>query len=256
VLQVRAAATDIADSVSKARAEVTRRIRDLGRQGRPKEAINELTNLAKLGIQPDTVAATALVSACTTNRNMDMALNVFDELFGAPLSVVARCAHSADVTSGSDPAQLQGASNTGDEVTRLMQAVLSTLCVRPACNQARIGVTVYREHVHAEEFVEPDDIVFAILLRGLGCTDPPDWTRAAQILSRMRNPFQVPMTTPVYNALLELCANSNDLARAEELLMKMQGDGLVPDKQTEAILGEKRAFRTAMRRVFHQSRVA
>ena len=67
----------------KARTEVTRRITHLGRQGKPKQAISELTQLAKMGIQPDTQAATALVSACTANRNMDMAMNVFEELFGA-----------------------------------------------------------------------------------------------------------------------------------------------------------------------------
>lgn len=70
------------DDVVKARAEVTRRIKQLGQQGKPKQAISELTQLAKMGIQPDTQAATALVSACTTNRNMVMALNVFEELFG------------------------------------------------------------------------------------------------------------------------------------------------------------------------------
>lgn len=73
------------DDVVKARTEVTRRITHLGRQGKPKQAISELTQLAKMGIQPDTQAATALVSACTTNRNMDMAMNVFEELFGVLL---------------------------------------------------------------------------------------------------------------------------------------------------------------------------
>ena len=77
------AATDVDEQVDKARAEVTRRIKELGRKGKPKQAINELTNLAKMGIQPNTIAATALVSACTTNRHMEMALSVFDELFGA-----------------------------------------------------------------------------------------------------------------------------------------------------------------------------
>ena len=70
------------DDVIKARTEVTRRITHLGRQGKPKQAISELTQLAKMGIQPDTQAATALVSACTANRNMEMAMNIFEELFG------------------------------------------------------------------------------------------------------------------------------------------------------------------------------
>ena len=37
---------------------------------------------ARLGVQPDAMAATALVDACARNGKMDMALSVFDELFG------------------------------------------------------------------------------------------------------------------------------------------------------------------------------
>jgi pentatricopeptide repeat protein len=79
---MQAAPADAQEHITKAQTEVTRRIQALGRQGKPKEAINELTNLARMGIKPDLIAATALISACTANRNMDMAMNVFDELFG------------------------------------------------------------------------------------------------------------------------------------------------------------------------------
>ena len=44
------------------RAEVTRRIKKLGREGKPREAVAELANMARLGIQPDTLAATAAPS--------------------------------------------------------------------------------------------------------------------------------------------------------------------------------------------------
>ena len=60
---------------------MTRRIKQLGRQGRPKEAIRELASLSKLGLQPDTTAATALVDACSL-RDVELAQSVFDELFG------------------------------------------------------------------------------------------------------------------------------------------------------------------------------
>lgn len=99
------------DDVIKARTEVTRRITHLGRQGKPKQAISELTQLAKMGIQPDTQAATALVSACTANRNMEMAMNVFEELFGVLLHTQFPGAHAfvsepASATSALD--QLSG----------------------------------------------------------------------------------------------------------------------------------------------------
>lgn len=55
---------------------------ELGRQKRPKEALQALTDLAKDGIQPDAQAATALIDACSKNGKMEMAQQVFDELFG------------------------------------------------------------------------------------------------------------------------------------------------------------------------------
>lgn len=180
-LQVpKAAVSD--EAATKARAEVTKRITELGRRGKPKEAINELTNLAKMGIQPDTQAATALLSACVANRNVDMAMNVFEELFGG--------------------------------------------------------------------FVEPDDVAFSVLIRGMGQSNPPDWTSIAQLLSRMQNEYDVPMSVNVYNALLELCAQSNDVTRAEELLDKMAGQGIEPNSFTQKAVENKRALRSALRRVF------
>lgn len=70
------------DRVTQVRMEVTRRISILGRQGRPREAVQELAALARLGVQPDTQAVTALLNACAKNGNMDMAQRVFNEMFG------------------------------------------------------------------------------------------------------------------------------------------------------------------------------
>eukprot|EP00983_Pelagomonas_calceolata_P083993 1156272-Pelagomonas_calceolata.AAC.6 len=60
--------------------QCTRRIRELGDRGRVKDAIQELANLSKKNVQPDTYAATALVRACC--KDMELAQSVFDELFG------------------------------------------------------------------------------------------------------------------------------------------------------------------------------
>lgn len=77
------ASTSVADkTATQVRAEVTRRIQSLGRANKPREAVLQLAEMAKLGVQPDTQAATALIDACARNGNMNMAQSVFDELFG------------------------------------------------------------------------------------------------------------------------------------------------------------------------------
>lgn len=103
----------------------------------------------------------------------------------------------------------------------------------------------------AGSFVEPDDVVFAVLIRGYGLSsNPPDWTAVARLLSRMQTEFDVQMTINVYNALLELCASSNDLVRAEELLDKMQTQGIMPNEFTSKTVEGKRSLRSALRRTF------
>lgn len=99
--------------------------------------------------------------------------------------------------------------------------------------------------------MEPDDVVFAVIIRGHGqVSNPPDWTEIARLLSRMQAEFDVPITVNVYNALLELCTLSNDVARAEELLDKMASQGIQPNEQTHMAVDGKRALRSALRRTF------
>lgn len=70
------------DDETRIRSEVTRRIKNLGRQGKVKDAIKELAGMARMGVSPDCQSATALVDACVRSRKMDMAESVFEELFG------------------------------------------------------------------------------------------------------------------------------------------------------------------------------
>ena len=48
----------------------------------------QLAEMARLGVQPDNIAATALLDACARNRKMEMASSVFEELFGAAALIV------------------------------------------------------------------------------------------------------------------------------------------------------------------------
>jgi pentatricopeptide repeat protein len=78
-----AAAGGDADGRARAvRAEVTRRIKALGRAGKAREAVGELAGMARLGVQPDTQSATALVDACMRGGRIEMGEQVFEELFG------------------------------------------------------------------------------------------------------------------------------------------------------------------------------
>jgi len=84
--QVAGAEMTEAQRTSQVRQTVTRRIQTLGRQKRPKEAVSQLAEMARLGVQPDTQAATALIDACVRNKKMDMAQSVFEELFGEQIT--------------------------------------------------------------------------------------------------------------------------------------------------------------------------
>ena len=69
------------------RADVTKRIKALGRQGKAKEAVAELASMAELGVQPDAQAATALLDACVRSRKIDTMESVYEELFGRPAAL-------------------------------------------------------------------------------------------------------------------------------------------------------------------------
>jgi pentatricopeptide repeat protein len=69
-------------SEKEIRSEVTRRIKALGRQGKVKDAIKELATMARMGVEPDTLSATALIDACVRSNKMEMAESVFEEMFG------------------------------------------------------------------------------------------------------------------------------------------------------------------------------
>jgi len=87
-VSVRAADKTEQDRESQIRQETTRRIIAAGREGRPKQAINELASMASMGVQPDTQAATALIDACVRSNKVEMAITVFEELFEDDLGLV------------------------------------------------------------------------------------------------------------------------------------------------------------------------
>ena len=50
-----------------------------------REAVQQLAEMARLGVQPDSMLGTALIDACARSGHMQMAQAAFEELFGACL---------------------------------------------------------------------------------------------------------------------------------------------------------------------------
>ena len=57
-------------------------------------------------------------------------------------------------------------------------------------------------------------------------------------------------TAAVFNALLEVCARTNDEERAGEVISRMEGAGVVPNEQTYEAVAKRRSLRSMLRRTF------
>lgn len=150
------AGSSVIDDEDEARilSEVTRRIKNLGRKGKVRDAIKELAAMARMGIQPDTQAATALVDACVRAKKMEMAESVFDELFGE-LLVPDEVAFSVMIRGYGEEYPPQWTS---------IASMLSTM-----------------EHTYG---VEPTVLTFNTLLEV--CSKTNDEDRGAEIIERMQ----------------------------------------------------------------------
>ncbi len=59
-----------------------------------REALQQLAEMARLGVQPDPMLGTALVDACARSGQMQMAQAAFEELFGDGPSKRSTCKHT------------------------------------------------------------------------------------------------------------------------------------------------------------------
>jgi pentatricopeptide repeat protein len=146
--------------VRDVRVEVTRRIKALGRQGKVKDAIKELANMARMGVEPDTLSATALIDACVRSNKMDMAENVFEELFG-------------ELLSPDEVAFMVLIRGYGEQYPPQWTQIASTLSVM--------------EHTYG---VEPTVLTFNTLLEI--CSKSNDEERGMEIIDRMDDQAVVP----------------------------------------------------------------
>jgi pentatricopeptide repeat protein len=167
---------------TRVRTEVTRRIKELGRQGKAREAVGELAAMARLGVQPDTQSATALLDACMRSKKVEIAESVFDELFNGLLS--------------------------------------------------------------------PDEVTFAVMLRGYGSQEPPRWTAISNAIATMEKDFGITASTLTYNALLDICSKTNDITRGSEIITRMVAAGVEPDDFTLEAVRQRKSLRSLIKKTF------
>jgi pentatricopeptide repeat protein len=166
----------------RVRTEVTRRIKELGRQGKAREAVGELAAMARLGVQPDCQSATALLDACMRSRKIEIAESVFDELFNGLLT--------------------------------------------------------------------PDEVTFAVMLRGYGSQEPPRWTAISNAIATMEKDFGISASTLTYNALLDICSKTNDITRGQEIIARMVAAGIEPDDFTLEAVRQRKSLRSLLKKTF------
>ncbi|KAL6756025.1 hypothetical protein V8C86DRAFT_2659331 [Haematococcus lacustris] len=100
------------------------------------------------------------------------------------------------------------------------------------------------------DFLQPDEITFAVLLRGYGFRKPADWVKMDSVLTTMRTKYNMEPTAISYNVLLSVCVRTNDLERGEDVIDRMHQDGVEPNEFTEACLVPRRSLRSYFRKTF------
>lgn len=54
----------------------------------------------------------------------------------------------------------------------------------------------------------------------------------------------------IFNALLEVCARTNDEQRADEILARMEAAGIQPNEQTYEAVAKRKSLRSMLKRTF------
>ena len=263
------------------RAETTRRIKQLGRQGKPREAVAELANMAKLGIQ---------VCRQTDPATLFAALGLQSSSQHQHRRERARRARSRRGPSRALPWHPPVRRHPGMQPDTLAATALLDACCRN-------GKMEMARSVFAELFdglLAPDEVVFAVMLRGYGAaSERPQWNEISSTLQQMEQQHGIqpsigerglagggrclaclqccrafwpgghpcaPIATPpclpppcpvTYNALLECCTKHNDGERAGEIMGHMLVAGVQPDDFTLEAVRPRRSMRSLLKRNFN-----
>lgn len=96
--------------------------------------------------------------------------------------------------------------------------------------------------------LQVDDILVAVLLRGLGAATPPDWTSISSLLGRVEKEFNLKFSVVMYNELLAICSKSGAVGKGLQVIDEMAENGVEADWGTLAAVKQKKSLRSHFRR--------
>ena len=70
----------------------------------------------------------------------------------------------------------------------------ATTLVRACVRDMNLAQSVFDELFGSDDFLQPDEVAFAVLLRGYGSRNPPDWSSIDTVLTTMRTKFGITPT--------------------------------------------------------------
>lgn len=140
--------------------------------------------------------------------------------------------------------ELAGLSRIG--LTPDLQA--GTALVSACCRNMDVAQSVFDELF--SDLLVPDEIVFAVLVRGYGAQSPPDWVKMDAVMTRMKNEYALEPSATIFNALLEVCVRTSDLERGSAVIDRMAEDGVQPDEFTMEVVAAKKVLRSYLRKTF------
>jgi pentatricopeptide repeat protein len=96
--------------------------------------------------------------------------------------------------------------------------------------------------------IVPDEVLFSVLIRAHGAAAAPPWGDISSLLGRMKHTWGISPSTVTYNALLEICAATNDYERGCQLIDRMLEEGVQPDGFTVAAVSARKSLRSYLKR--------
>ncbi|GIL55601.1 hypothetical protein Vafri_11147 [Volvox africanus] len=139
---------------------------------------------------------------------------------------------------------LAGLANLGIQPDTPAATALVQACLR----DMNLAQSIFDEMFG--EFLTPDEVSFAVLLRGYGLLNPPDWPRIDATLTTMRAKYGIEPTAVSFNVLLEICCRTSDIERGQDIIDRMAADGVEPDEFTEEVVARRRVLRSYLRKTF------
>jgi hypothetical protein len=80
-------------------------------------------------------------------------------------------------------------------LARYYKHLVKLVCCLLSCTNCQTGSQLYVCACIPDALLEPDDVTFAVLVRGYGETEPPQWLAISGLLSKMQSKFNLKPNT-------------------------------------------------------------